>query len=105
MKIVKTELIEPMENLISWLGQNIPSEQESISCLVHGDWRIDNLLFDKNNFNLIAVLDWELSTIGDPRADLANHANHAMVHGIKRKEPTGEEGRDLYGICLISLKI
>ena len=47
----KTELIEPMENLISWLGDNIPSEKESNSCLVHGDWRIDNLLFDKKNFN------------------------------------------------------
>jgi len=87
----KTELIEPMENLISWLGHNIPSEQESISCLVHGDWRIDNLLFDKNNFNLIAVLDWELSTIGDPRADLATQI-------MQWSMPTGEEGRGLYGI-------
>ena len=87
----KTDFIEPMENLINWLGKNIPSEKESISCLVHGDWRIDNLLFDKNNFNLIAVLDWELSTIGDPRADLATQI-------MQWSMPTGEEGRGLYGI-------
>tara|TARA_Y100000813_G_scaffold196474_1_gene180024 strand:+ start:84 stop:1124 length:1041 start_codon:yes stop_codon:yes gene_type:complete len=87
----KTELIEPMENLISWLGDNIPSEKENNSCLVHGDWRIDNLLFDKKNFNLIAVLDWELSTIGDPRADLASQI-------MQWSMPIGEEGRGLYGI-------
>ena len=87
----KTELIEPMENLISWLGDNIPSEKENNSCLVHGDWRIDNLLFDKKNFNLIAVLDWELSTIGDPRADLASQI-------MQWSMPIGEEGRGLHGI-------
>mgnify|MGYP003329750990 FL=1 len=94
----KTDFIEPMENLINWLGKNIPSEKESISCLVHGDWRIDNLLFDKNNFNLIAVLDWELSTIGDPRADLATQI-------MQWSMPTGEEGRGLYGINRKALDI
>ena len=84
----KTEFIEPMENLIIWLSKNLPLEEESNSSLVHGDWRIDNLLFCKKSFNLIAVLDWELSTLGDFRADLA-----AQI--MQWSMPVGEEGRGL----------
>jgi len=84
----KTEFIEPMENLIIWLSKNLPLEDESSSSLVHGDWRIDNLLFCKKSFNLVAVLDWELSTLGDSRADLA-----AQI--MQWSMPVGEEGRGL----------
>lgn len=62
--------IPPMDELISWLEKNIPADDGKVS-LVHGDYRLDNLMFDKNSGEVIAVLDWELSTLGHPYADLA----------------------------------
>ena len=50
------------------MEQDLPTDQEDSTTIVHGDWRIDNLLFDKNNFELVGVFDWELSTLGDPKA-------------------------------------
>ena len=41
--------------------------------IVHGDYRLDNLIFDKNKHKVLAILDWELSTLGDPLADFAYH--------------------------------
>tara|TARA_A100001011_G_scaffold373435_1_gene432843 strand:- start:78 stop:1121 length:1044 start_codon:yes stop_codon:yes gene_type:complete len=87
----KTELIEPLENLIEWLGKNLPKVQEVSPRLVHGDWRIDNLIFDRNNYKLIGVFDWELSTLGDPRADLATQI-------MQWSMDVGEEGRGLNGV-------
>ena len=62
--------IAEMNQLIAWLEQNIPADDGRVS-LVHGDYRLDNVMFDKNNNDIIAVLDWELSTLGHPFADLA----------------------------------
>ncbi|MCX2981096.1 phosphotransferase family protein [Halieaceae bacterium IMCC14734] len=59
-----------MEKLIEWLPLNIPEDDGSI-CLVHGDYRIDNVMFHPTEPRIIAVLDWELSTLGNPLADLA----------------------------------
>ena len=59
-----------MERLIAWLGQHVPADDGRVS-LVHGDWRIDNMIFDAHAPRLLAVLDWELSTLGHPFADLA----------------------------------
>jgi aminoglycoside phosphotransferase (APT) family kinase protein len=59
-----------MDQLIVWLGQNTPPDDGRVA-LVHGDWRIDNMIFDTSSARLIAVLDWELSTLGHPFADLA----------------------------------
>ena len=87
----KTEFIEPLENLIKWLEQNLPTDQEDSTTIVHGDWRIDNLLFDKNNFELVGVFDWELSTLGDPKADLATQI-------MQWSMDVGEEGRGLNGV-------
>ena len=61
--------IEPMEELMAWLGENLPDDDGRIS-LVHGDFRIDNMVFDKTEPRAIALLDWELSTLGHPFADV-----------------------------------
>ena len=59
-----------MERLLAWLGPHVPPDDGRVS-LVHGDWRIDNMIFDAHSARLLAVLDWELSTLGHPFADLA----------------------------------
>jgi aminoglycoside phosphotransferase (APT) family kinase protein len=63
---------EAMEGLIGWLPENIPSGQPPR--IFHGDLRLDNMIFHPTEPRVIAVLDWELSTIGDPLADFAYHA-------------------------------
>ncbi|GGF00239.1 phosphotransferase family protein [Stappia taiwanensis] len=59
-----------MEQLIAWLDRHLPEDDGTVS-LVHGDYRIDNLIFDPEVLAIRAVLDWELSTLGHPFADLA----------------------------------
>ena len=66
----ETEKIDSMHKLIEWLPKRIP-KQKYVS-IVHGDYRLDNVVFD-NSDNNIAILDWELSTIGDPLADFGYH--------------------------------
>ena len=68
----ETEQIAAMDALIDWLPQHLPAE--SPPGIVHGDYRMDNLVFHKTEPRIIGVLDWELSTIGDPLADFAYHA-------------------------------
>jgi len=68
----ETEHIESMERLIEWLPQNIPATDAV--ALVHGDYRLDNLVCHATEPRVIAVLDWELSTLGHPMADFAYHA-------------------------------
>lgn len=66
----ETVSIPAMEQLMEWLPDNMPEEDGMVS-LIHGDYRLDNLVFDKRESRIIAVLDWELSTLGHPLADLA----------------------------------
>jgi len=61
-----------MDALIDWLPAHLPPE--GAAAIVHGDYRMDNLVFHKTEPRVIGVLDWELSTIGDPLADFAYHA-------------------------------
>jgi len=67
----ETEHIEAMENLIEWLPKNIPPGEET--AIVHGDYRMDNVIFHPTQPRILAVLDWELSTLGHPLADFAYH--------------------------------
>lgn len=71
----QTEVIEPMDRLLQWLPAHMPASarDESQISVVHGDFRLDNLVFHKTEPRVIAVLDWELSTIGHPLADFSYH--------------------------------
>ena len=67
----ETETIEAMNLLIDWLPSHIPEGDET--SVVHGDYRLDNLIFDRQHPRIRAVLDWELSTLGHPLADFSYH--------------------------------
>jgi aminoglycoside phosphotransferase (APT) family kinase protein len=67
----ETERIEAMENLIEWLPKHVPPGDETT--VVHGDYRLDNVVFHATEPKILAVLDWELSTLGHPLADFAYH--------------------------------
>lgn len=59
-----------VHELIAWLNDNMPDDDGQVS-IVHGDYRLDNMIMGKNNEDVLAVLDWELSTLGHPLADVA----------------------------------
>ena len=61
---------EDIHTLIDWLGANLPADDGAVS-LVHGDYRLDNMVFAHESAEIIGILDWELSTLGHPLADLA----------------------------------
>ncbi|OGA26172.1 MAG: aminoglycoside phosphotransferase [Betaproteobacteria bacterium RIFCSPLOWO2_02_FULL_65_24] len=67
----ETETIEAMDDLIAWLPANIPAGEET--SVVHGDYRLDNLIFHPAEPRILAILDWELSTLGHPLADFSYH--------------------------------
>jgi len=70
-RAAETEKIEAMDRLIDWLPANMPPGDETR--VVHGDYRIDNVIFHPTEPRILAVLDWELSTLGHPLADFAYH--------------------------------
>ncbi|XP_053328863.1 acyl-CoA dehydrogenase family member 10 isoform X2 [Spea bombifrons] len=65
----ETDTIPDMERLIEWLPQHLPKDQKT--AVVHGDFRLDNLIFHPDTLDVIGILDWELSTLGDPISDVA----------------------------------
>ncbi len=67
----ETETIEAMDGLMAWLPGAVPPDDGT--ALVHGDFRLDNLIFDARTPRITAVIDWELSTLGSPLADFAYH--------------------------------
>jgi aminoglycoside phosphotransferase (APT) family kinase protein len=67
----ETQRIPAMDSLIDWLPKNVPPEAGT--SVVHGDFRLDNTIFHATEPRILAVLDWELSTLGDPLADFAYH--------------------------------
>jgi aminoglycoside phosphotransferase (APT) family kinase protein len=67
----ETESIAAMDRLIAWLPANVPGDEETR--IVHGDYRLDNVIFHPTEPRILAVLDWELSTLGNPLGDFAYH--------------------------------
>ena len=86
----ETEKIEAMDNLIAWLPENIPPGEET--SVVHGDYRMDNLIFHPSEPRVLAILDWELSTLGHPLADFSYHC---MSWHIPPGQFRGISGLDL----------
>jgi aminoglycoside phosphotransferase (APT) family kinase protein len=79
-----------MDRMVEWLPANIPPGDET--CLVHGDFRCDNLIFHPTEPAVRAVLDWELSTLGHPLADFAYHL---MMYRVAPRGVAGLLGADL----------
>lgn len=93
----ETERVEAMDNLIEWLPKNIPPETGTT--VVHGDYRLDNAIFHPVEPRILAVLDWELSTLGDPLADFAYHC---MSWHIPPGQFRGVAGLDLEALGIPS---
>ena len=89
-ELSKTEPVAEIEHLIEWLPRHIPEGE--ITTLCHGDFRLGNLMFHPTEPRVIAVLDWELSTLGDPLADVAFNA---MAWRSRPEEYGGLLGLDL----------
>jgi aminoglycoside phosphotransferase (APT) family kinase protein len=85
----ETVTIDAMDRLIEWLPGNVIAD--SASSIVHGDFRLDNLIVHATEPRVIAVLDWELSTLGHPLADFSYHA---MAWRVTWDEFRGMAGRD-----------
>lgn len=95
----ETETIKEMDDLIKWLGETIPPQMGS--GIVHGDYRIDNMIFDSEKPKVIAVLDWELSTLGDPIVELS----YLLMNWITESEGrAGLLGHDLEALGIPNLE-
>ena len=106
-RAAETEVIADMDTLIEWLPNNTPDDDGKL-VLAHGDFRLDNMMFHPTEPKVMALLDWELSTLGHPYADLAyqcmqlrlaNDSVLAGLGGIDRRAlaiPTEEEYVALY---------
>ncbi len=70
-RAAETDKIAAMDSLMDWLPQHIPAGDDT--AIVHGDYRLDNVIFHPTEPRILAVLDWELSTLGHPMADFAYH--------------------------------
>jgi aminoglycoside phosphotransferase (APT) family kinase protein len=68
------------EKVMAWLEANRPDDVAS--CVIHGDWRIDNVVFDLKQARIVGVLDWELATVGDPLMDLGS----ALAYWVDRDD-------------------
>ena len=86
----RTEPIPAMDALMAWLETHLP-EDDGRTSLVHGDYRLDNLIFHSREPRILAVIDWELSTLGHPFADLAYQC-------MQWRMPVGKRLRGLEGV-------
>ena len=93
-KAAETEPIEAADRLMDWLPRHMPAEGQTR--IVHGDYRLDNVIFHPSEPRILAVLDWELSTLGDPLVDFAYHC---MVWRMSASS------RGLVGVDLAALGI
>ncbi|MEO6092708.1 MAG: phosphotransferase [Novosphingobium sp.] len=79
-----------MDRLLAWLPENMPTDDET--AIIHGDFRCDNMIFHPTEPKILAVLDWELSTLGHPLADFAYHS---MMYRMPSNIVAGLAGVDL----------
>lgn len=93
----ETRRIDSMESLMPWLAARMPEDDGTVS-LVHGDYRLDNMMFHPTEPRVIALLDWELSTLGHPLADLANQCMAWMLPRDGRIKGLGGVDRAALGI-------
>ncbi len=93
----ETQTIEAMERLIEWLPANLPATDET--ALVHGDYRLDNMIFHETEPRVVAVLDWEISTLGHPLADFSYHC---MLWRLTPDDYRGLKGFDLSALGIPS---
>jgi aminoglycoside phosphotransferase (APT) family kinase protein len=100
-KASETQHIPEMERLIEWLPKTVPAQERT--SIVHGDYRLDNMIFHPTEPRVTAVLDWELSTLGEPLADFAyllmnwvNGSLSAVPDLSARGIPTAEEAVEYY---------
>lgn len=91
-RLVALEPSANMEALISWLPAHLPASEDR--SLVHGDFRLENLIFHPTEPRILAILDWELSTLGDPLADLAYNM---MAWYLPKRAFGGFTDRDMAG--------
>ncbi len=102
-KLSETETIVEMDKLIDWLPANLPPGERS--SIVHGDYRLDNMILHPTEPKVLAVLDWELSTIGDPMADFTYHLMQwQMPPGGGTAGTTTLLGSDLKSLGIPSLE-
>jgi aminoglycoside phosphotransferase (APT) family kinase protein len=94
-----TETIEAMDRLIDWLPRHIPPGDQT--AIVHGDYRLDNMIFHPTEPRILAVLDWELSTLGHPAADFSYHC---LSWHIPPGEFRGIAGLDLEALGIPGLE-
>jgi aminoglycoside phosphotransferase (APT) family kinase protein len=94
----ETDRIEGMERLLEWLPKNIPPAQPVV--LIHGDFRVDNLIVHPTEPRVIGVIDWELSTLGDP-ADVAFEVGRISGHGGQRPYPARDSGRTGVSVSIL----
>jgi aminoglycoside phosphotransferase (APT) family kinase protein len=93
----RTVDIPDMDRLIGWIEEHMPPDDGMVS-LVHGDFRLDNLIFAKGAPSVIAVLDWELSTLGHPFSDLAYQCMHGRLPHDSIFRGLGGVDREAVGI-------
>lgn len=96
-KASETEKIDAMDKLIEWLPNNIPQGDDT--SIVHGDYRLDNMIFHPTEPRILAVLDWELSTLGHPLADFSYHC---MSWHIPQAQFRGIGGLDIASLGIPS---
>lgn len=87
-----------MDRLLAWLPENMP-EDDGAACVVHGDFRADNLIFAPDSAEVRAVLDWELSTLGHPMGDFTYHL---MMYRLPPSMIGGFAGADLKALGIPS---
>ena len=93
----ETDPIPDMDALIAWLGAHVPPDDGRV-CIVHGDYRIDNLIFAPDAPRLLAILDWELSTLGHPFSDLAYQCMQWRLPAVGTFRGLGGLDRAAHGI-------